>query len=61
MFFGKCEKKKHSATLILTVGALAAIGAMSITKCGKQMMQCMKQKITDIFNKEKAMCDKQNQ
>ena len=37
MFFRKNERKSHSARVILTVGALAAVGAISIYNCGKQM------------------------
>ena len=32
MLFGKSDRKKHTAPVILTVGALAAIGAISITR-----------------------------
>ena len=57
MFFRKTERKKHSACLILTVGALAAIGAVSITKCGKQMINDACCKVKSFFKKEKnCMC-----
>ncbi len=61
MFFKRSEKRSHGATLVLMVGALAAIGAISVTRCGKQMMHCMCQKVTGMFNKEKAMCRSQMQ
>lgn len=57
MFFRKTERKKHSACVILTVGALAAIGAISITKCGKQMLNEACCKVKSFFKKEKScMC-----
>ncbi len=56
MFFKKSEKKSHGALLVLTVGALAAVGAMSITRCGKQMMHCMCAKIKGALGKEHLMC-----
>ena len=52
MFFGKTERKKHTAPVILTVGALAAIGAVSITRSGKQMLKNAKDKVMGFFNKE---------
>lgn len=57
MFFRKTERKKHSACVILTVGALAAIGAISVTKCGKQMLNDAMCKVKSFFKKEKScMC-----
>lgn len=57
MFFRKTERKKHSACVILTVGALAAIGAVSITKCGKRMINDACCKVKSFFKKEKScMC-----
>jgi hypothetical protein len=55
MFFRKPEQKKHSACLILAVGALAAIGAMSITRCGKEAINEMCCKVKKFFKKEKSM------
>lgn len=52
MFFGKTERKKHTAPVILTVGALAAIGAVSITRSGKRMIKNTADKIKGFFNKE---------
>jgi hypothetical protein len=58
MFFRKCEKKKHtSAKLILVVGALAAVGAFSITRKGRDLMCAAKEKITSLFKKEDCKCD----
>ena len=46
MFFKKSERKRHSAAAILTVGALAAVGVLSITKKGKAIVlgACSKMK-----------------
>ena len=43
--FTRNEKKKSTAPLFITIGARAMIGAVSITKCGKKMITCMKEKI----------------
>ena len=43
--FNRNEKKKSAAPLFLTIGALATIGAISLTRCGKRMLSCMKEKI----------------
>ena len=37
MFFRKTERKSHSMGAILLVGALAAVGAVTVVKCGKQI------------------------
>ena len=60
MFFRKCEKKKHtSAKFILLVGALAAVGAFSITRKGKDFMCMAKEKITSFFKKDsRCECNK---
>ncbi len=52
MFFRKTERKRHSIGAILTVGALAAIGALSITRCGKQMLNDAMCKVKGFFKKE---------
>lgn len=57
MFFRKSERKSHRASFVLVIGALAAIGAVSITRCGKQMLCCMKTKMKSLFDKEKSMCE----
>ena len=54
MFFKKNERKKHSACLILTVGALAAVGALTITKRGKEIWTSAKDKMTGMFKKEEC-------
>ena len=57
MFFRKTERKKHSACVILTIGALAAIGAVSITRSGKQMLSDASAKIRGFFKKEMCECN----
>ena len=47
--FNRNEKKKSTAPLFLTIGALAMIGAVSITKCGKKMISCVKEKISGML------------
>ena len=56
MFFKKCEKKKSSAKLILIVGALAAVGAFSITRKGKDLISAAKCKVSGFFKKDSG-CD----
>ena len=56
MLFRKSERKKHSAVLVLAVGALATVGALSITKCAKDMLCDTKNKIKDFFSKKKCEC-----
>lgn len=51
MLFKKTERKKHGACVILAVGALATIGAVSITRCGKQMVNEVCCKVKGIFKK----------
>jgi len=51
MFFKKTERKKHSAACILAVGALAAVGVLSITRKGKSLMRDAKAKMKSIFCK----------
>lgn len=52
--FNRNEKKKSKAPLFLTIGALAMIGAISITRCGKKMIMCMKEKVGSVFKKADA-------
>ena len=61
MFFKKTERKKHSACVILTIGALAAIGAVSITKSGKQMISELGTKMKRFFKKEGCECPTLNE
>lgn len=55
MFMKKNSGKKVGACVILTVGALAAVGALAITNKGKQMMCMMKKKCRDMVDKCTAM------
>ena len=50
--FGKGERKKSSAPIFLTIGALAVIGAASITNKGKRMIDAMCGKAKSIVGKE---------
>ena len=56
MFFRKTERKKQGVGVILTVGALAAIGAVTVTKCGKQMLNDVMCKVKGFLKKENG-CD----
>ena len=61
MFFRKTERKKHSACVILTVGALAAIGAISVTRCGKQMLNDAMYKVKSFLKKKSCICPTDSQ
>lgn len=50
--FSKNEKKKSNAPIFLTIGALAVVGAASITNKGKKM-------INSVCNKAKSMVKKE--
>ena len=56
MFFRKTERKKHSVGVILTIGALAAIGAVTVTNCSKQIVNDMVRKVKTMFKKEDCSC-----
>ena len=56
MFFRKNEQKKHSVCAILTIGALAAIGAVSIVKDGKQMLNGLACKVKGFLKKDTCEC-----
>lgn len=51
MFFNKTERKKSNMGLILTVGALAAVGVCSIAQKGKTLMQNVTCKAKNLWNK----------
>lgn len=51
MFFRKTERKSHSACAILTIGALATIGAITVFKKGKQMFRNTGCKVKGILGK----------
>ena len=56
--FGKGEKKKRSAKGALTVGALAAVGAISIFKKSKGMIKNAGKRVMDFFRGNK--CKEEN-
>lgn len=56
MFFKKNERRTHSACVILTVGALAAVGAITIMKCGREMASDVFCKVKSLFKSERAQC-----
>ncbi len=56
MFYRKSERKSHNVRVILTVGALATVGAISIFKCTRQMLGDTFCKIKSFLKSEKAMC-----
>lgn len=45
MFFGKSERKRGSFVPALVVGALALVGAVSVTKKGKAVIRGVKNKM----------------
>ena len=56
MFFRKTERKRYGACFILAVGALATVGAITVVRCGKQMVDDAGCKIKNWLNKDKCMC-----
>lgn len=56
MLFRKCEKKKHGAAAVLLVGMLAGVGALAITKKGKEMVGCVTDKVKGFFKKKGCEC-----
>ena len=56
MLFGKTERKRHSAKFVLAVGALAAVGAISLVKSGKQMFNDACGKIKLFSKKNECSC-----
>ena len=54
MFFRKSERKRRGVGAILTIGALAAIGAVNITRSGKRAVNNAVTKVKDFFMKEKS-------
>ena len=51
MFFGKSDRKRHSALPVLVVGALALVGAVSITKKGKAVVRGATNKLKGMMGK----------
>ena len=57
MFSKSCGKKKYGLCAIITIGALAAVGAMTIKNCGKNAMTKMLKKAKKLFEEAKdTMC-----
>ena len=54
MFFRKSERKRRGVGAILTIGALAAIGAVNITRSGKKAVNNAVTKVKDFFVKDKG-------
>lgn len=52
MFFGKRERSRISTCLALTVAALAVIGAASITKKGRSLIQNATCKVKSFVSSE---------
>ena len=52
MFFGKSDRKRRSALPILVVGALALVGAVSITKKGKAIVRGASNKLKSMMGKD---------
>ncbi len=58
MFFGKSERKKTSVVPILIVGALAFVGAVSLTKKGKTIVKNATSKVKRMMGKDECgMCE----
>ena len=51
MFFSKSEKKRSTVPMILAVGALAFVGAASITNKGKKMVRSVVDKCKGMVKK----------
>ena len=49
MLFKKSDCKRAGTGMALTVGALAIVGAMSVIKCGKEMMGCACKRVTSVM------------
>lgn len=56
MFFRKSERKRHGVCLILAVGALATIGAISVVRYGKEMIGDVGCKMKAWLKKDKCTC-----
>ena len=57
MIFGKTERKKTSAGLILAIGGLAMLGAAGMVRKGKSLVSTAIDKIKNIMKKDPTdMC-----
>ena len=55
MLFGKSERKKSSACMLVVIGALAVVGAASITNKGKKIVNCVSTKIKGLVKGDEEM------
>ncbi len=55
MFGSKNDTKKRGGFAVLAVGALAAIGALSIVRCGKQAVSGAVCKIKKLFSNDNVI------
>lgn len=45
----KHERKKRNPTLVMTVGALAAVGAVTIVRGAKRIVRCTGEKVRGVL------------
>ena len=60
MLFKKTERKKIPAMLGLTVGALAAVGVVSLKNKGKGIINSVSSKMKNMMKKAKDECPMDN-
>ena len=53
MYYRRNGRKKYSCCVILAIGALAAVGAVTVTKSGKKIMSEALTKAKGLINKGK--------
>ena len=56
MFFGKSEKKRWNPGLVIAIGALAAIGTLTVIDRGRCALESIKSKLSGMVRGECA-CD----
>lgn len=54
MLFRKTEHRRMHPYVVLAVGTLAMIGAVTVVKESKKTAKCMKDKMTSMFVGEKS-------
>ena len=54
MFFGKSEKKRWHPCLVIAIGALAAIGTLTVVERGKCLVMGMKDKMISMVKKDNS-------
>lgn len=50
MIFGRNEHKRANPYVVLTVGALAMIGAINVVRCCKNTVKCVKKRVKRTFH-----------